>query len=1332
MNRKSEQGVALVVTLILLSVITFMAVTFLVVSRHEGAAVDTVTQQSNAKLAAESALEQAKGQMIADMLARTNGYDFGLFVSTNYVSQGFFRANTNLTNVGYVANGVYAYDGTGLPLKQNDLAIMLNNLLVLPRAPVFVSNRITGKVDFRFYHDLNRNGAYDTNGTIVEKDALNNFVTNTYVGDPEWIGILDHPDQRHSASNFFVARYCFIAVPVGNALDVNYIHNQAKSAVTGLGTEGYLRDQGVGSWEINLAGFLHELNTNAWDNKAGYPSGAPTFIQPGTSYQYNPLSGIGGINRGDSFADAASFVDYRYAFDYNNLHSFQQLYPGATNPFQGDYIDEFMLPRNGNTILTGIQYPPSSLDIDSSRQNTKWLGDDSTNRFYNTQDFYTLVPKENNNQSPSTTATFTNRLFQIGSAYNASGSGPVNSYNRYTFYRMLAQLGFDSAPESTWAYPAPPYQTNATKLNINYNNVDNYTNTTTGTVYPPGSTNFMPWTPLAFFTNAADRMLHETFPVPVVVTNNGTNVVINLATTNIPIWPVNYYTPAVHRLLQLSANIYDASTTNIYPSVFRPVFYRTNNYIYICGYINTYSNADYQQLPLGFEMLPSRLALGTTVTNVYGIPWVIGAKKGFPNLNQVQLGMDFQMQRQVQLVKANQGPVTNTTKTNIQYQLAISNAILVQAWNSYTNAFSNSVRIVGVNATSMTLSNEVLGLFSYTNTYGAFTTRFDTNITLWPGFNPTNIHLARYSFVDVLSTNIVMLTNAVYLGGGGPSAAYLTSATNFYNSALYTALAPTFRMGMTNRLQFAMVVTDANGQHLVDYVNFDMGNMDRTNLTAEAFNTLNDPNYKGYGGNWDTNFYKGMVAGISNQINISLGGGGALGTNAANKIVWNSVFTKQYETNNFALFYKGNSLTVTNTLMQAPYSPAIKLGFTNVWEANDPLVHYMLPDMNVLHSAKPVNHLYTNGMSLAPIVTLITPSKGSVNSHYLPWGDNGYAGDGNTEAFNYSQNNIGVKDIMITGSDDWWFPSNKYPNIGWLGRVHRGSPWQTVFLKSANTYYGTNYTNVLSVTNWVAWSGNDWIYPQWKVSAVSAGFTIPGYPDSHDAYISMPDKDAKLLDLFTTSPNDAASKGQLSVNQTNLASWAAVLYGVNVLSGTGPGQNQFISPGDSSPSNGLTALQYMVNGINFARTNQYAQPGATAGTTNYFYYNPGGVFTSVGQLLSVPELTTQSPYVVSVSPTNILRDEVIERIPQQIMSLVRVGSPRYVVFAYGQSLKPADRSILTTGPMFGMCTNYQVTGESGIRAVVRVDNAPFPSAPGITNVFSPHAVVESFDLLGTE
>ena len=43
---------------------------------------------------------------------------------------------------------------------------------------------------------------------------------------------------------------------------------------------------------------------------------------------------------------------------------------------------------------------------------------------------------------------------------------------------------------------------------------------------------------------------------------------------------------------------------------------------------------------------------------------------------------------------------------------------------------------------------------------------------------------------------------------------------------------------------------------------------------------------------------------------------------------------------------------------------------------------------------------------------------------------------------------------MVTRSDDWDFPTNKFPNIGWLGRVHRGTPWQTIDMKSPVANYG--------------------------------------------------------------------------------------------------------------------------------------------------------------------------------------------------------------------------------------------------------------------------------------
>ncbi len=41
----------------------------------------------------------------------------------------------------------------------------------------------------------------------------------------------------------------------------------------------------------------------------------------------------------------------------------------------------------------------------------------------------------------------------------------------------------------------------------------------------------------------------------------------------------------------------------------------------------------------------------------------------------------------------------------------------------------------------------------------------------------------------------------------------------------------------------------------------------------------------------------------------------------------------------------------------------------------------------------------------------------------------------------------------------------------------------------------------------------------------------------------------------------------------------------------------------------------------------------------------------------------------------------MKRIPQQIMSLLKVGEMRYVILDWGQSLKPADRSLVqASGP----------------------------------------------------
>src|SRR5690349_13515723 len=82
--------------------------------------------------------------------------------------------------------------------------------------------------------------------------------------------------------------------------------------------------------------------------------------------------------------------------------------------------------------------------------------------------------------------------------------------------------------------------------------------------------------PIGFFTNVAGRLLRSE---------------LNLDLNRIPIYPTNCYTPAVHRLLQVTANIYDSATNRTglgypeLPSVFRPLFRRDpSGMVYVAGY----------------------------------------------------------------------------------------------------------------------------------------------------------------------------------------------------------------------------------------------------------------------------------------------------------------------------------------------------------------------------------------------------------------------------------------------------------------------------------------------------------------------------------------------------------------------------------------------------------------------------------------------------------------------------------------------------------------------------------------------------------------------------
>ncbi len=389
-------------------------------------------------------------------------------------------------------------------------------------------------------------------------------------------------------------------------------------------------------------------------------------------------------------------------------------------------------------------------------------------------------------------------------------------------------------------------------------------------------------------------------------------------------------------------------------------------------------------------------------------------------------------------------------------------------------------------------------------------------------------------------------------------------------------------------------------------------------------------------------------------------------------------------------------------------------------------MHYLASDLQPSFTVN-IPSAYNNSISNVPPPAEQPSTLGKLNNNFQPWGGNPYLNANNNgqvvssvepEAYYLSE-----RDPLMYGSDDWDFPTNKLPTVGWIGRIHRGTPWQTVYLKApdllqevvpvGNTLYiGTNI--------WAQWTGDT----QWTPTP-----TLPGYI-YFDAINSSPREDRLLFDLFTTAINDNATKGTLSVNASadqfdptnnpaaGLAAWSAVLSGV-AIPPTSPTNSYYVI----NPAGALgvySALGNFVTNVNFTR-NSFINADGLAGT-----------FEHKGDILAAPALTTESPFL-NLTQTNWNNDEMYEWVPQQIMSLLRGSSaPRYVIYCYGQTLKPAPNGVYTgtatvdngAEPAFGMITNYQITAESATRAIIRIDGLTDAEGRPLAKP-NPHAVIES-------
>jgi hypothetical protein len=731
--------------------------------------------------------------------------------------------------------------------------------------------------------------------------------------------------------------------------------------------------------------------------------------------------------------------------------------------------------------------------------------------------------------------------------------------------------------------------------------------------------------PLCFFTNVASRLL-------------ATELNVNL--TRIQIYPMNQYTPAVQRLLQVAANLYDATTNQTaalghdFPTVFRPLFSGdVSGNVFITGYTNVPSVSGAGDVVFSQPFDASAIAgvVGVNVPlNVYGVPWIIGAKKGFPNFNEISMDNVVTIIRELQVTRQSLTQYAPIVATNAQYIFSISNSIGIEFWNSYTNAYTNNFEVVVYDNISMNLTND-LG-FSYMKSQ--FLSQ-DFVCNFWPRsswFNGALNPNAPSPFYIPINASVPFVTNQVYQNSGGGG--WVIPGNSVWQTELTL---PHLGLLTTNRLQAFILVTDKNNiQHVIDYVHFN-GPDSQRDLNAEI-QTIGTA--AGYDNMWNANATRRDISfGIASQFGVSEGqpafqqaywGGTQEDLNRAIAAIDGfTYFMGGTPTMPVPLGYESiYESYVTNYTVQVPYTPTVTAYYYSSWQANDPLVHTFPGDMIFSDPAGPPRtgtNVYYG--SLAYLTKNVTPASGTatngllpnigvLNQRYQPWGkvyQYQYFG-----AINSPYNST-LKDPLVRQSDDWNFPAGQSLNPIWIGQVHRGTPWQTIYLKA---------TNILALTSglntWKIWTGNT---------------------NSVDATNTAPVKDWHVASLLTAlfSTNNLATL--FRVNNPDPVAWQELFDGLTAYTNIPEALNSV-----TISSNSLQA-SVIANAIQSARAVQ-----------------PGQTFNDVGDVLATPQLAEQSPFLAGLNATNQISDEAYEIIPSQLLSLLRSDSTGSIVLMNSQPL----------------------------------------------------------------
>jgi hypothetical protein len=728
--------------------------------------------------------------------------------------------------------------------------------------------------------------------------------------------------------------------------------------------------------------------------------------------------------------------------------------------------------------------------------------------------------------------------------------------------------------------------------------------------------------PIGFFTNVASRLLQSQ---------------LGLSLNDIQVYPTNQYTPAVHRLLQVSANLYDATTNRAdlapgagppcFPTVFRPIFTakkgtsgKSGPYVTIVGY-RELNAADMLAITNRYDYVrdlsdPNDFAQFNPATDmVYNIPLIIGARKGFPTFNKFAMHTAAQVTRKLQYHRQNDSNTGPINEIDQMFVAGISNVLGVEAWNSYLTPYPRQLAIYVWPDISLYVTNLETGNLLNTGLYRSRQlVPVTTNVppSAWPGYDHAQEWI---SFVIPLLTNIVFLPNSTYRAASD-SFMPLTGAFERNPGATNFHL-PHWQVTVKPRLRVAVVDVTVSPNRLVDYVNLaDINTLDLTGTLAAGAACGSPYILDGSNGSmWCTNrdgVWDGVPTyGIRNQIEASLGHVNADWTSSTYE------FPPGMSISDAQTFFKDQFLPTymsrwTN-VFNPPFQPFRNIYLTTSWQANDPLVHYMVSDLIDL-GGRNIEVDQFDSTFPDPVVSL-----GSVNSRYRPWGrHNSSSGPGPWD--------ITIKDpvsrIAFTEgrSDAWDFPTNQTADASWLGRVHRGTPWQTIYLKAPAADF----------SNWQQWTGDAQLV-NWN------GRYVP----ISDSLFTHPTNDWRLASLLAPLFSTNSPRNCYSLNQSSVPAWCSVLDGMTVLTNTPYGELDSLVMQSNSPQ--ALTIATALNAMQASR--------------------PGHLFRDPAELLSAPELTSASPWLYpDPNPGNsALTDAAYEAIPVQLLSLLRpdsVGSVR--------------------------------------------------------------------------